>query len=128
MPTAREYPEKPLSCSVVRAGRQLLHLAPGTCCSRCSWHTSLPLLTPALSARVNFVPRGTFGNVWGQFQVSQLEGATWHLETRNPGLKTKETLPQQGIILAKGSITLRRETLPYTGRVNLMPRGYKMCG
>lgn len=97
-------------CSVVRAGRQLPHLAPGTCCSRCSWHTSLPLHQRCQP--VNFAPQGIFGNVWWQFQGSQLEGATWHLETRNPGLETKENHPQQGITLAEGSIVLRCRNPP----------------
>lgn len=61
-----------------------------------------------LSARVNFTPQGTFSNVWGQFHLSQPEGATQLLVWRGPdtALQTKENL-QQGLLLATVSIVLR---------------------
>ena len=75
MPTARECPETPCSCSVVRARRQLPPPAPGTPCSDgAAGGTSLPL-HQWLSTRGHVVPQGTSDKVWRQVQVPQLEGA-----------------------------------------------------
>ena len=46
-------------------------------CSLLLWH--LALLSQVVGAGAYFAPKGTFGNVWGHFWLSQLWGCLWHL-------------------------------------------------